>query len=120
MAKVCEMKGINKKFRKIPQPVLTRWWFVGIAVRQLLEDWEIWKELMRVTRNDPLSNNKALNDIASSNKSLMEEPMIISDLHLVAAFHNFWMVPHFTFLQRGDDIRKRTGYVVRHILELYF
>ena len=75
---------------------------------------------MRVTLNDPLSNDKALNNIASSNKSLMEEPMIISDLHLIAAFHKFWMVPHFTFLQRGDDIGKRPSYVARRILEQYF
>ena len=112
--------GINKKFKRIPAPVLTRWWFVGVAACMLLEDWEVWKKFMVVTRNDPLSFGKAVNDIASSNISLMAEPMIKSDLLLISAFHTFFMFPHFKFLQGGDEQSKRCGYQTKHLLERYF
>lgn len=57
---------------------------------------------MSVTHNEPLSVGKAVNDIKSSNKSIIAEPMIKSDLLLLSTFHSFFMFPHFKFLQGGD------------------
>ena len=117
---IARQMGINKTFKQIPAPVLTRWWFVGVAACMLLEDWEVWQKFMVVTRNDPLSFGKAVNNIASSNISLMAEPMIKSDLLLISTFHTFFMFPHFKFLQGGDEQSKRCGYQTKHLLERYF
>ena len=50
----------------------------------------------------------------------MDEPMINSDLRLLAAVHSWWMNPNFKFLQGGDSDENRNGYQARHMLERYF
>ena len=117
---ICHKLDITKKFKRLPQPVLTRWWYVGVCAACLLEDLEVWEALMQGIRNDPSSSGHAINDIASSNKSLLQEPMILSDLRLLDAFHKFWVTPHFKFLQGGDLVSNKSGYQVKHVLERFF
>ena len=117
---VCVMLNVNVDFRRLPCPVLTRWWYVGVCAFELLEDFKVWKQLNLGIRRDPLTQGTAIADIVSHNVSLMEEPMINSDLRLLAAVHSWWMNPNFKFLQGGDSDENRNGYQARHMLERYF
>ena len=117
---IVKKMGVIKKFKIMNAPVFTRWWFVGVAASQLLEDWEVWKEFMCFTRNDPFSNDKAIDNIASSNTGLMAEPMVKSNLLLLSTFHSFFMSPHFKFLQGGGEQSKCAGYQSKHMLERFF
>ena len=35
---ICEHVGVTRKFKRLPAPVLTRWWYVGVCVACLLKD----------------------------------------------------------------------------------
>ena len=74
---------------------------------------------MQAIRRDT-GKSYALNSIASCNSSLAKEPMVISDLHLLTAFHTWFMFPHFKFLQEGDSQSNRNGYQLKHMLERFF
>ena len=113
---ICEHVGVTRKFKRLPAPVLTRWWYVGVAASLLLKNLDVWVPLMKAIRNNT-SSGAALNDIASCNWSLAQEPMIISDLHLLSAFHEWFMFTHFKFLQGEEVESKRSGYLSRHMLE---
>ena len=108
------------KVKKISAPILTRWWTVGEAAKNIIEHFPILIEMAKMFRNVNPSNNK-LNKIASGILSLMNEPIIISDIKLISCFHDTFLNQHFDWLQKGDqDIGDTPGYLGRHMLVRYF
>ena len=110
----------NEKVKKIAAPILTRWWTVGEAAKNILEHFPILLGIARKVVNVNPSNNK-LNKIASGLLSLMKEPIIVSDIKLISSFHGVFLNQHFNWLQNGDEgIGGTPGYLGRHMLVRYF
>ena len=108
------------KVKKIAAPILTRWWTVGQAAKNIIEYFPILIEMVKRFRNANPSNNK-LNKIASGLLSLIAEPIIVSDIKLISCFHDIFLNQHFDWLQKGDqDIGGTPGYLGRHMLVRYF
>eukprot|EP00978_Attheya_sp_CCMP212_P019076 scaffold53004_cov56-Attheya_sp.AAC.2 len=64
---------------------------------------------------------KKANQIASGVQSLMGELTIRSDVHIIAAFHEYYLFSHFAWLQKGDpDVGNTPGFLARHIGVRYF
>ena len=104
----------------IPCPILTRWWTVGVAATFLLEHWDIIGAVAQGVINKFTTVKKA-NQIASGVQTLMSEPVIISDVHLIGAFHEYFLFPHFAWLQKGDTQNGGTpGFLARHMITSYY
>ena len=108
------------RVKKLAAPTLTRWWTVGEAAKIILKHLPILLEIARRVRNANPSNTK-LNKIASGLLSLMDEPIIVSDIKLISSFHEAFLNHHFHWLQNGDEgIGGTPGYLGRHMLVRYF
>ena len=106
--------------KRIPAPILTRWWTVGVAAEFLLDHWDII-ELIVHGSIQCRTTDKAVNQIASGVQALMNNGQIKSDVHLINAFHKHFLSPHFAFLQKGDEkIGGTPGFLNRHIAGHYF
>ena len=104
----------------IPCPILTRWWTVGVAATFLLKHWNIIAVVAQGVINR-LSTIKKCNQIASGVQSLMCEPVIKSDIHLISAFHTYFLFSHFAWLQKGDpEVGAAPGFLARHMASRYF
>jgi hypothetical protein len=115
-------RGAARNFtpQTIPCPILTRWWTVGVAATFILEHWDVIGAIAQGVINRENTVKKA-NQIASGVQSLMLEPVVVSDVHLIAAFHTYFLFPHFAWLQKGDDTVGGTpGFLARHMVSSYF
>jgi hypothetical protein len=99
--------------------VLTRWWYVNTAVVHLLTYWVEWKTLAQKCVNSHRSGTK-VNKIASSIRSLMEEPKLRADAEFVKAVSLSLFNPHLLWLQGYDEIVKDVGYRCRNMAERYY
>lgn len=113
--------GINEfKFKKLEQPIVTRWWLVGACACSLKESFPIWKQICHALRNASPSGS-ALYKISSCTLNLMGLPPILFDFELLCAFHKFFLFPHFKFLQGSDPMTGSTpSFLCRHMLVRYF
>ena len=108
------------RVKKIAAPILTRWWTVGEAAKDILEYFPILIEMTETFRNVNTSHTR-MNKIASGVISLMREPEIVSDIKLISCFHAVFLNSHFAWLQKGDkEIGGTPGYLGRHMLVRYF
>jgi len=89
------------KFRKLEEPVLSRWWLVGACATSFKECKLVWEKICAAIRNSAPSTSAA-NKIASCTLNLIQKIVIINDLELMIAFHKAFIFPHFQFLQIGD------------------
>jgi hypothetical protein len=99
----CQSLGLEspKEPKKIPAPILTRWWTVGVCANFLLQNWET----IAFVVHGALMNNK----------------QVKSDVHMIDAFHRHFLFTHFSFLQKGDDeIGGTPCFINRHIGGRYF
>ena len=110
--------------RKIPKPVLTRWWLVGeVAVLVF----NIWKLLIAVSgfivrqTKASLLRNKAASDLWAMINPLNPDSQILY-LHLtfVVAFHQGFWNSHFEFLQALDVVSKLPSFSARNVLVRYY
>ena len=105
---------------KMSEPIVTRWWTVGNAAENLLKNLPAIQQIAIQARNVNPSGNKT-NKIASRFLSLLKEPMILSDVKLIAGFHKSFLDNHFAWMQKGDiDIGNSPGFLGRHMLMRYF
>ena len=108
------------KFKKMEQPVLTRWWTVGACACSFSESFDQWLKIFRAIINTAPSGSASWKT-ASATWNLMHRPQTINDLHLLAAFHETFLFPHFKFLQLGDKEAGNTpSFQARHQLIRYF
>ena len=75
--------------KKLQAPILTRWWSVGVAVKQVLKNKDILENICQKIVNANNSTSKA-NKVASQVQSLLNETMIISDLLLLKGFCEYF------------------------------
>lgn len=105
---------------KLAAPIVTRWWTVGEAAKCIVLHLPVFIQIAKnvCTR---LASSAAANKIASSILSLVAEPIIVSDIKLIACYHNIFLNEHFNWFQKGDPkIGGTPGYLARHLLVRYY
>ena len=117
---VRETEGLEQEFKRLPEPVLTRWWLVGACAVQLKETKETWKQVLcRVLTYS--KSNSAVNKIASTTLGIMDQPMIVCNHELMCVFHTWFLFLHFAYLQKGNAALGGTpSFLSWHILVRYF
>ena len=122
----CTIVHKTIKFKPLTNPVLTRWWLVGVTAMEVDENWDVWYAVMHGIRRMQKSNTSdknvsAIQEIAAANLNLMGMQEIRADVKFIASVCKFWVFPHFAFLQKGDPITGNVaGYQGRLMLERYF
>lgn len=104
---------------RVPAPVLTRWWYVGVAAEFFVDHYlSIYRATQLIVNDHDLSSRP--NEIASHLYSLMLEPKIYSDLIFPRSFRVEFLVEHFDWFQEADEITKEPGFRSRQIAVRYF
>jgi hypothetical protein len=103
-----ESDELPDKIQKIPQPVLTRWWYVGVAAAFLKQYCRIVLRATQIIIN--LNDSKSRpNKIASGLQFIMKEDIAYSDMLFLAQFHTGFPIQHFKWLQEEDEVAKNPG-----------
>ena len=128
LAYICKEKGLTLKGMEddvknadyiMPSPVLTRWWTVGQAVRYILQNIEIFKEVPKYFIYG--STSTKISAAASDLFSLLKEKGIIADMKLINNFCVHYLHPAFQWFQGGDEELGGTpGFKCRHVFAQYF
>jgi hypothetical protein len=101
-----DIAELLEKVQKIPQPVLTRSWCVGVAASFLKQNYRIVLRATQICVNSNNADSKP-NKIASGLQSLMKQDIAYSDMLFLAQFHADWLTQHFQWLQAVDDVAKK-------------
>ena len=114
----CE--GLDEKFIKLEEPILTRWWLVGACATSFLKCKSTWEKICNGIRQ-ATDTKSAAYKVASATYTLIQEPVIISDVHLLVAIHKWFLFPHFKWCQLGDNAVGGTpSFSARNMLVRYF
>ena len=121
-----ELVGLRDQFqegnvdKKLQAPILTRWWSVGVAVKQILKNKDVLSYMCQKIVNANNASTKA-NKVASQVQSLLHEEVIISDLKLLKGFCEYFFDENFKWMQQSDDlVGLPSCYLSRHIVTRYF
>ena len=104
----------NEDFSKITEPVLTRWWTIGAAVKQVLPDLEKWAAVA-LKCADAYPTIAAPNQCASAITCMISQPIIEAHLRWIDAFHESWWSPHFVWLSAVDETSKQPSFRAHHM-----
>ena len=111
---------LTKKFKKLEEPIMTRWWLVGACACSFATSLSIWTSICIAIRNRAKPNS-ASSKIASCTLNLIRSAPIMNDLYLLTAFHCSWLFPHFKYLQLGDEKAGNTpSFQGRNMLVRYY
>ena len=92
---------LTTRFKKLEEPIMTRWWLVGACACSFSQCLYIWTSICIAIRNSSPANS-ASNKITSCTLNLTRCPSILNDLYLLTGFHKAWLFTHFRFLQMRD------------------
>lgn len=95
----------------MPNPVTTRWWWLGIACDIALKYWDVYHSSAKSCVNAFGSTSYA-NLVGSSLDALMKEEMFQINIKFIMCFASFVIMPHFRFLQEKGVRSKKAGLVV--------
>ena len=113
-------EGLELKFQKLEEPIVTRWWLVGACAVSFLAAQQVWTRICDGIRKTAPSDSASYK-VAVSTLALIKEPMIMSDVHLIAAFHNWFLFSHFKWCQLGDpEVGGTPSFQSRHMLVRFF
>ena len=114
----CE--GLDEKFIKLEEPILTRWWLVGACATSVLKCKSTWEKICNGIRQ-ATDTKSAAYKVVSATYTLIQEPFIMSDVHLLVAIHKWFFFPHFKWCQLGDNAVGGTpSFSARNMLVRYF
>ena len=95
---ISEKESAHLKFRRLEEPVLSRWWLVGTCATNFKECKCVWEKICLAIQNSAPATS-ACSKIASCTLNLIKKQVIINNLELMIAFHKCFIFPHFQFLQ---------------------
>ena len=84
---------------RMKQPVLTRWEYIGMAAKHMLDRVEQWKKISQSIINSE-STTSMKNKIASHLSSLLQEPFIIASMLFLIAYDKSFFDRHFQWLKK--------------------
>lgn len=108
------------KYTVLSKPILSRWWWVGKCLKQVLKEWEVWRAInVAVTNIEP---SRSKRNIAASNlHSLMKEGVLRADLEFTRAYLDRVLNHNFEWLQgRDTKLDGEPGFRCREILVRFF
>ena len=97
----------NETFKKLEEPIMTRWWLVGACACSFKKSMATWRKICKAIRNSA-PGGSASSKIASCTLNFIDSPIIINDLHLMCFFHEAFLFKHFKFLQLTDKWSSKT------------
>jgi hypothetical protein len=108
------------KYTVLSKPILSRWWWVGKCLKQVLKEWEVWMAINIATTNIESSRSKRC--IAASNlHSLMQEGSLRADLEFMRVYLDSVLNHNFEWLQgRDSKVYGEPGFRGREVLIRYF
>jgi hypothetical protein len=95
-----------EKTQKIAQPVLTRWWLVGVAAASMKQHHRVVLGASQICINTNNPNAKP-NKIASGLQSLMMQDVACLDMLFLALFHSNFLTKDFEWPQAVDAVASR-------------
>ena len=104
----------HEEFKKIAEPVLSRWWTVGqgaIDVRPSFHKWKVMSKKMC----DAYPSIAAPNKCGSALLDLLAEPAIISHVEWIAAFNEAIWNEKYVWLTDQDETTKKPGFRIQHM-----
>ena len=108
------------KYTVLSKPILSRWWWVGKCLKQVLKEWDVWTAInVAVTNVEPLRSKR--NIAASGLHSLMQEGVIRADLEFTRVYLDTVLNHNFEWLQGKDTkLDGEPGFRCREILVRFF
>ena len=115
-----EQEGLELTFKKLEEPIVTRWWLVGACACSFLASISTWTRICDgIRKSAPTSS--ASYKVAAATLLLIKTPIIISDVRLLAVMHTWFIFPHFKWCQLGDPaVGNTSSFLSRHMLVRYF
>jgi len=81
-----EEEGLREKNIKLEELILTKWPLVGCCACGFLGSMSTWEHICKgITKSAPA--NSAAYKVASATSLLINQPMIISDIHILSVIH---------------------------------
>ena len=102
-------KKFDEKFKKITEPVLTRWWTVGAAAQEVKPNWEKWTAIAQQCV-DAYPSISSANLCGSACTSMLAEPAIFAHICWIVAFHDAFWNNHFVWLSARDFVTGEPGF----------
>ena len=93
--------GVAMKFKKLEDPIATRWWLAGTCTCLFLVSLPVWEQICNGIRKSAPSNSAAYK-VAASILGVIKEPMILSNVRLLATLHTWFLFVHFDWCQKGN------------------
>ena len=94
-----EEEGMDEEApNKMPQPVTTRWWWLGISCDYAIKYWRVYARIAKATVS-VFNSNSYGNIVASSIDALMKEELFYGHTVFLKCYTKFLINPHFEFLQ---------------------
>ena len=112
--KMMWLELFGEKFKKITEPVLTRWWTIGQAIKQVLPNLHKWRIIAKKCV-DAYSTKASPNLCGSAIEPLITEPAIIAHLHWIHAYHEAWWTKQFVWLSAVDETSGEPGFRTHHM-----
>ena len=98
----------------MPQPVLTRWGYVGLAIEWVIVRlYPIEKMAQAVINTNAAISSK--NIIASAITSLSKEVIIRAHTYFLKNYHDSFFAIHFHWMKHVEAITKKNVYLSRHM-----
>ena len=99
---------------RMPQPVLTRWEYVGLAIEWVIVRLDqIEKMAQAVINTNAAISSK--NIIASAITSLSKEVIIRAHTYFLKSYHDSFFAIHFQWMKHVDTMTKKNRYLSRHM-----
>jgi len=131
-AKVCKFHSKFKKqlpdlednctgtlLEKMTQPMLTRWWTVGVGAATVFDCCSHIFHACQVVVNMCGSDSSPCK-IASMLCSMMKDPEAFIDITLILCFNKACLHPHLKWLQESNDVTGALGFQSHQIATRYF
>lgn len=104
---------------KMPQPVTTRWWWLGVSSGSTHKWWVVYHYIGKNTVNAVPAKSYA-NIVGSSIDALMKEELFYGHIIFLKCYTVFLINPHFNFLQEKGTQSKVAGFRCDAILVVVF
>ena len=113
----CKDLNSTKKFSPLTNPVLTRWWLVGVTALEVDKSWKVWEHVMRgikIMKRGKGNKDGSINEIAAEKLNIISMPQTGADVKSIATLYKFFHLPSLCLPPEEDpEIGGTAGYQTR-------
>lgn len=106
-----ELEGLQ--FKTAQKGSETRWWSIGIAAKVMWEQRHVFRSLIITYANIKGKKNGVTDEAKKCGNtflSLSDEPVVVSDVALIADFQDVFMTPYTRWIQEEDKLARKSGF----------